>query len=150
MVDLPPSYVIGSITGTCVCNFKDVNHAPDAPPHYYITIPLSDKINLLLCIITSQIDKRTNFYNKAHKTSVSSLVAVNKHVLPFLTRDSIIDCNQPEILAKEELIKRVNPKHKFSVIQRELPLDLKLKTLEAIKNSPLVEPFIKKMIENAK
>lgn len=150
MVDLPPAYVIGSVTEPCVVHFKDVRHASDAPPHYYITIPLNDDVSLLLCIITSQIEKRTTFYSKTNKSAVSCLVPVDKQVLPFLTRESIIECNQPEILTKEELAKCVNPKHKFNVTQRDIPPDLKGKVLDAIKSSPLVEPFIKKMIEKAK
>ncbi|MDO8444529.1 MAG: hypothetical protein Q7T53_00235 [Deltaproteobacteria bacterium] len=150
MVDLPPSLVIGSVTNPCIIHFKDVKHASDAPPHYYVAVPLNDDVSLLLCIITSQIEKRTTFYSKSNKTAISCLVPVDKHALPFLTRESIIECNQPEVLPKEELVKRVNPKHKFNVTQRDIPPDLKGKVLDAIKRSPLVEPFIKKMVEKAK
>ena len=37
---------------------KDVKHAKEAPPHFYITFPIKDDLTLIICIITYQFGSK--------------------------------------------------------------------------------------------
>jgi hypothetical protein len=41
----------------------------------------------------------------------------------------------------------VDPDHKFKVVARDVPDEVKEKIIKAIKASPIVKPFIKKMVK---
>lgn len=144
---LPNALIIDSLTDFCVCHFKDSNHAPEAPPHYYATIPVIDKSSLLISIITSKKENKIRYYSRVNKTALQSMVPVDEKILSFLSKPSIIDCNQVELIRKEELELRIDPKHKINVISRDIPVKLKDEIVEAIKKSPLVKPYIKNLIK---
>jgi len=145
-VDLPLNLIIESLTGFCVCYFKDKRHAPESPPHYYVTVPITDDTSLLLCIITSQVEKKMWYYRNVNVSAISSLVLVDQSSLPFLTKESFIDCNKAELIEKNELIKIVDSKPSLEIKTRDVPDELKRKIISAINKSPLVSPFIKKLI----
>lgn len=145
-MDVPLSLIAKSLSGFCVCNFKDVNHDPKAPAHYYVSVPINDDLNLLLCVITSQINNRVRYYHRTNDKAISSLVRVDKNELPFLDKVSVIECNQPVLIRKNEIYKIVDPKHNFKIVCRDIPQDIKKQVIDAIANSPLVKPFIKKML----
>lgn len=145
-MELPPSYIAKTLSGFCVCYFKNSEHEPEAPPHYHITIPINDDTSLLLCFITSQVENRINYYKKTYKEAISSLVRVDKKDLSFLKKESVIECNQPMLIRKIDFGKIIDPEHKFEVITRKIPLDIKKKIVKAIKDSPIVKPFIKKLV----
>lgn len=145
-MDIPPDFVAKTLAGFCICYFKNTTHDPEAPPHYHITVPISDDSSLLLCIITSQIENKAWYYHKTNKAAESSLVLVDKGDLHFLKKTSVIDCNQPMLVYKNKFNKLVDSEHDFQVVVRDIPLDLKEKIANAIKASPIVKPFIKKLI----
>lgn len=146
-MDFPPNYIADTLSGFSVCYFKNTAHDPEAPLHYHITIPISDESSLLLCLVTSQIENKAWYYHKTNEEAEACLVLVNKNDFAFLKKDSVIDCNQPIFEHKNKFDRLVDPDHKFKVITRDIPDDVKEKIIKAIKDSPIVKGFIKKMIK---
>ncbi|MFV1951913.1 MAG: hypothetical protein ACC630_08185 [Nitrospinota bacterium] len=147
MVEFPLDFIARTLSGFCVCYFKNATHDADAPPHFHITIPINDDASLLLCIITSQAESRIKYYKKTSEAAISSLLEVNNNDLSFLKKGSIVECNQPVLIHKQKFGKIVDPDHKFKVVSRDIPADIKEKIVKAIKDSPIVKPFIKKLIK---
>lgn len=148
-MEIPPEVVAESLSGFSVCYFKNAEHDPDAPPHYYVTVPINDDSSLLLCFVTSQIENKSWYYNKTNKDALASLVGVNKSMLPFLKKDSFIDCNQPVLVRKKDFGKIVDFDHKFKVVTRKIPAGLKKRIVKAINDSPVVKPYIKKLVTDS-
>ncbi len=146
-MDIPPELVAKTLSGFSVCYFKNEEHQPDAPPHYHITVPINDDSSLLLTVITSQVETRQKYYERTNKEALSSLVTVSKKDLKFLKKKSIVECNQPQLIRKIDFNKIVDPDHDFKIVARDIPNELKEEIVQAIKASPIVKPFIKKMIK---
>ena len=145
-MEFPPEYIASTLTDFCVCYFRNSTHDSEAPPHYHITIPVSDDTCLLLCVITSQVENKAWYYQKTNKEALSSLVSLSKRNLSFLRKNSLIDCNHPVLVHKNKFSKLVDPDHKFKVVARDIPEEVKEKIVTAIKDSPIVKPFIKQLI----
>lgn len=97
--------------------------------------------------MTSQVEKRKSYYLSTGKDkAIGSLVRLNQNDFPFLTKETIIDCNQPILVKKSELIHRIDPKYGFTIKVPEISESLKKQIVSAIHNSPIVRPFIKKLI----
>ncbi|MGR3221359.1 MAG: hypothetical protein ACUZ8H_16305 [Candidatus Anammoxibacter sp.] len=143
----PDDIIIKFISDFCICRFKDNKHLPEAPPHYYVNVPIDDDSSLLLCIITSQIEKREKFYTKANKKALKSLVYVDDGTLSLLTKKSIIDCNKADLITKTELQNRIDPKSKIEVKEGNLSDNLKIQIVRAINNSPLINDYTKKRLK---
>lgn len=62
--------------------------------------------------------------------------------------DSVIDCNQAELLTVDELVNRIDPRCGFEIKMscKEISVSLKTKIIEAIKISPVVRPHYKQLI----
>jgi hypothetical protein len=143
---IPPAIQINSITTPCVCHFKDKKHRPEGPPHFYVIIPVNSATDLVLTMITSQIDSKTAYYS-GRPDAFASLVAVGKSDLPFLSVDpSLIDCNSVELVPKVELSKKYDPAHGFEMKMPDVPVELQQRIIAAIQNSPIVKPVIKKLL----
>lgn len=145
-MDLPQSLIAQSLQGFCICYFKNVQHEPNAPPHFHVTVPVNDDSSLLLCIITSQTEKKAWYYRKTREDAIESLVAINKESFPFLVKESLVDCNQPILVRKSKINDLIDPKCKFEVKVRDIPQEIKERIVTAIQKSPLVKPVIKKML----
>jgi hypothetical protein len=145
-VDLPKSLVAASITCCCVCYFKDTHHSEDAPPHFYIVLPVSEKMALICTIITSQISKREKYYDRTNPKNKEYLVKVDKSSLPFLDKPSVIDCNQTHLIYTSELESRVDNKYGFKVEMRKVSATLEKNVKAAIKSSTVVKKFIKDLL----
>ncbi|MBI4843543.1 MAG: hypothetical protein HY809_04380 [Nitrospirae bacterium] len=72
---------------------------------------------------------------------------LNKGDLPFIKKISVIDCNQPRLIHKSKFGIIIDPDHKFEVVTRNIPEEIKEKIVQAIKDSPIVKPFVKKLIK---
>jgi hypothetical protein len=145
-IPIPPSIQIGAIALPCVCHFKDKQHRPESPPHFYVIIPVNSAIDLVLTMITCQVQNKIDYYTRTNAVAVSSLVAVDRVDFQFLNRSSLIDCNSVELVPKAELSKKYDPAHGFEMKLPFVPDALKNKIVAAIKNSPLVKPIIKKLL----
>jgi hypothetical protein len=126
-MDPPPEVLLNSIKDFCILFFKDVKQAKEAPPHFYVTFPIKDDLNLIICVISSQIESRERHYKRTNPNGIKSLVPIDNSIFSFLDRnkESIIDGNQAEFLSKEELKKRIDPKGPGEVKKRKIPSYLK-------------------------
>lgn len=146
MIHIPSNIKIDVIKFPCICHFKDVDFPENAPPHFYVVIPANDAVDLILCIITSKVEKREKYYWTRNPRAASSLVKIDSTIFPFLSKDSVIDCNQTQLLSKNDLKKKVHHKYDFNVKASDIPHSLLLEIKSAIKNSPLVRDSIKKLL----
>ena len=148
-MDLPPHVVVNSIDDPCVVHFKDIKHDETAPAHYYIVLPVPGDKGVVICIITSQLDKKISYYERVNKKAIAGLVHPDQHDLAFLNPEkrSIIDCNSAELLSKGQLNHRVDASHGIKIEQREVSVGLVAKVKNAVLNSPVVRPNVKKALK---
>lgn len=144
-MEIPLPLEIDSLEGFSVCFFKDKNYAKKSPPHFYITIPTNQNSCLIICLISSKLEKRVAYYKKSNAKCLASLVKLQKTDLGFLKTESIIDCNNAEHIHRNELKNRVVP-NTYRLISRDIPNGLKYKIIEAIRLSPKIKPYIKESI----
>ncbi len=88
------------------------------------------------------------YYGRVNKKAAECLVKVDNTALSFLSKPSVIDCNQAELIRRADLMKRVDGEYDFKIEVRdaEIPEMLKTQVRTAIKNSPLISNYIKKLI----
>jgi len=146
-MDIPPGVLLNSIKDFCILHFKDIEHTKEAPPHFYVAFPIKDDLNLIICILTSQVESQKAYYKRTNPKAVKSLIKVNRNIFSFLKTETIIDCNKAELLSKEELTKRIDIGHPYKIKERKVPLYLKGEIGSAIIQSPLIPPYIKKLIK---
>jgi hypothetical protein len=146
-VDIPPSVQVGDCPSFCVVYFKDKNKPEEVEPHNYVIVPTTDESARLFIMITSKIKERKVYYVKWNPNNLKSLVPVNSAIFPFLSLESIINCNDVELInIKEELDGRVDPRYVFEVRTKEVPPALQKDIKEAIINSTIVRDIYKEMI----
>lgn len=104
---------------------------------------------MVICIITSQMNKKISYYERVNQKAIPCLVHADQRDLTFLNpkRPSLIDCNSAELLSKGQLNHRMDTSHGIEVAQREIPDDLVEKVTNAILNSPVVKPNVKKALK---
>jgi hypothetical protein len=144
VIDIPPDVILRSINDWCVIHFKDNYHRLEAPSHWYFTIPINPGSLFTLCIITSQVQRRLHYYERIDPKAAQSLVRLEANSFPFITKESLIDCNKAELLSIEELTKRIDHKIGLNLETQVIDTKLREKILKAILNSPLIPPAIKK------
>ncbi|MBI5484888.1 MAG: hypothetical protein HY888_10560 [Deltaproteobacteria bacterium] len=146
-IPIPLSIQISSIEAPCVCHFKDKQHRPEGPPHFYVIIPVNSATDLVLTMITSQIVSATDYYSN-RPDAYASLIAVRKSDLPFLSVDpSMINCNNVELVPKADLPRKFDPAFGFEMKLPTVPEELTKRIITAIHNSPVVKPIIKKLLK---
>ncbi len=130
-----------------ICYFKDIDHDASSPPHYYLCVPVKGCEFVLLCMITSQVQK-IKFYRR-EKNLLNYVVELQKNALSFLDKDeSVIDCNKAELIEIEDFVNKIalystDPlKIKYEIISE----DIKKRVINAIMGSPEVEKITKKSI----
>ena len=64
-----------------------------------------------------------------------------------LKKESIVECNQPLPIRKIDFGKIVDPDYPFKLITRKIPADVKKRIVTAINDSPIVKPYIKKLVK---
>lgn len=96
--------------GFKICLFKDNKHKNTAPAHFHFIIPLNTGRNLVVCIVTSQIERQSEYYEYDRKY-LNSMIPVDETNFHFLDRQSVVECNQAEYLTVSELHKRIDFNH---------------------------------------
>ena len=116
-------------------------------PHYYIILPTQNKDEVVvLSMITSQIDKKKEFY-KDDEASLQNLVYVDENDLSFLIKPSVIDCNSSTKTTVSELSRM----SKLRLIRNlTISRELIIRIAKAINASKLTKPSIKKSIDLSK
>lgn len=133
------------INDFCIVHFQD-KKLPYPDLHWYVLIP-AISLHFIVVIITSQGQKRADYYRGTPQVekAVNSLVKINNDEFSFLSKDSVIECNQAEYLDIQEIVHRTEEDKDFKIEQEKIPGYLKKEIVSAINNSPLVPPFIKKL-----
>ncbi|MCK5655334.1 MAG: hypothetical protein KAI03_03465 [Candidatus Aureabacteria bacterium] len=148
MIDIPIEFHVKYLKTFYVCRFKDINHSSEAPRHYYITVPCKDSKCLILCLITSQTERKEDFYARNNRKALDSLVYLNKEDFPFLTKGkSIIDCNSAKYYtSKKAIIRIIDPKYGFDILCENIPKKVKKDIFQALKKSPLLSLHVKREV----
>lgn len=141
-MEISIDYDIELLPDFSVCKFQDKYHSKDSPPHYYIIIPTRSNLYLVICMITSQIEKKISYYQKSNKKCLPGLVVLGERELPFLEKKSVIDCNRANYILKKDLCKRIIPKS-YKFISEGIPVELRNRIIKAIKDSPVIKPYVK-------
>lgn len=98
-------------------------------------------------MFTSQTDKKIKHYNMIPNSTLREcLVFVEKGIFPFIITESLIDCNEPIYVTKEELKYLIEGN--IQSIPADIPDDLIEKLKSAVRNSPMVKPFIKENLQD--
>ena len=134
---------ISALNSCSVVHFKDNRLDKLSPRHYYVAIPVDKNTSLLLCIITSKVEKRIAHAKRVN--ALSGLVKVSGKDIPELSMESVIDCNQTSLVSK-----RPDDLHWADVSTFKLcgvlSEDVRKKVFAAICSSPVVPPAIKALL----
>lgn len=123
--------------------FENTEHGKNSSPHFHIAVPTTDGNYILLVMLTSQISKRIEYYELTNEKALQSLIQVEESTLCFLTKDSLIDCNNPIYKTREELSVIIKDlQYRNADLTDEFITSIK----EAIKSSPIVRRNIKKVL----
>ena len=124
--------------------FENIEHNEyNRKPHYHIAIKTNNNRYILVVMFTSQIEKR-EAHRSTNQDAYNSLVYADNKDFDFLSKKSVIDCNDPLYKTKEELNSIIqNLQTKPTIISDEF----QNKIIKAIKTSPLVRPYIKRALE---
>lgn len=138
---------LASIDDWCICHFKEADHDPAAPCHWYLCIPIKDS-QMIICIITSQVTKQAKYYLNSSFGALDGLVPLVDDEFPFLTREeSMIDCNQAKMEHCSHFPHLINMREGFRKIPNiQISPELRERVKKAIATSPIVKPFIKKAL----
>ncbi len=147
MIFVPPIVVINTIDDFCIFLFRDRNHQAGAPPHFHVVFPVNAEADLIVTIITSQVDSLQQLYHRK-KDACDALVPVDNDIFPFLNRKSVVNCNQAELMTKFELAKRVDQSNEYKIKRCKIPSYLKADICTAIRKSPLIAQRLKKAIKD--
>jgi hypothetical protein len=148
-LDFPADFITKqyahSEAGFNICHFKDIRHTPDAPAHFHVVISLKNGHSLVLCIITSQMQKLEKLYSGINDKALDSLVTLDNSVFECITKPCVINCNNAEILTHQELTLRIDPRTgiKTRETDNKFENELKEKIILAIYQSPIVKGYIK-------
>ena len=126
-----------------VIRFKDSRLEKIVPKHFYIAIPISKETSLVLCMITSKVDKRFEYARRMR--SVDGLVRVSKQDISCLSVDSVVDCNQASLVSNKSGIRTWMNPGTLEIIG-ELTADMRGKVFAAIRKSPVVADAVKKLL----
>jgi hypothetical protein len=137
--------------GFSICYFKNKNHFPDAPAHHHVIISLKDGTNIVVCIVTSQVQKRASYYERIDLDALDSLVPLDPTSFRFITTPCVIDCNKAELLTHHELTLVIdkNVGIELKAHDGSIDIELKQKVLQAIYKSPVVKPHVKSALRLA-
>jgi hypothetical protein len=147
MVQIPELVAlgVGRICDWCIVRFKDKNFDAHVPAHNYVVAP-TKSANIVLCIITSKVRKRIQYYKKNNPAALKALVLVSKEDFDFIVMPSVVDCNNAEMLSRRELIERIDLNAKFEKTRAATGISeaVRKKIINGIISSPLIKPAIKK------
>ena len=142
-MDLPEDLVLDTVENPCIAFFKEKSHAPEAPGHFYVMLPVNKAVDLVVCIITGSVLKRLEYYGER------GTVLLPQRALPFITKESVIDCNRATLIPKSEFPNRIDGNIGLAIKARDLPDDLLKEVLLAIEDSRVVKRYIKAAVKSS-
>lgn len=138
-------------SGFNIYYFKNINHAPDAPAHYHVVISLKNGLSVVLCIITSQMQRLEEYYSKTDPDAIKSLVSLDPTIFSCISKPCVINCNEAELLTTTDMALLIDPVIGIQTKEYDKNFDteLKVKILQAIQDSPLLNEDIPSALKNA-
>lgn len=100
-------------------------------------------MDLVVCIITSRVRERLAYYGE------HGVVLLVENTFSFLTKGSLVDCNQAMLVPKAELPQIIDEKEGFSIKTRDLADDFLKEILIAIEGSDVAKKDIKTAVKNS-
>lgn len=91
--------LLSALKNPSLIRFKDGRLDKAVPRHFYVALPVDRETCLLLCMITSKVEKRFDYARRMK--IVDGLVRVSKHDISCLSMDSVIDCNHTSLVSKD-------------------------------------------------
>jgi hypothetical protein len=141
---LPLDFVIktysNSNSGFNISHFKNTQHDKSAPAHFHITISLKNEMSLVVCMITSQMQRLERIYRSTEPDAIDCLIPLDSTVFPFITKSCVINCNEAKLLTSKEFAQIIDRTHGIEAKAGDNDIDLELKEniIKAIYRSPLV------------
>jgi hypothetical protein len=146
LIDIPPEVQIEStIRPGSVFYFIENTFTTSEEPHYFIVInhnPTTDRVVLLVCT-SSQIQA----VKRRRRNLPDTTVEIKKEKYPDFKKDSIVDCNDVFVKSMDTLILKLKQNELKLKMEIDITLVKKLRT--AVKQSPIVEREIKKLISSS-
>jgi hypothetical protein len=146
LIDIPPEVQIKStIRPGSVFYFIENTFTISEEPHYFIVInhnPTTDRVVLLVCA-SSQIQA----VKRRRRNLPDTTVEIKKEKYPDFKKDSIVDCNDVFVKSMDTLILKLKQNELKLKMEIDITLVKKLRT--AVKQSPIVEREIKKLISSS-
>lgn len=143
-IPVPVELFIRNLKNWAVIFFEDRCITDSAhSKHFHILIPTKDDDFIVVCLITSQIEKKAAFYAPTGEDEY--LVYVEHKDISLLDRKSVIDCPQAELLDKNTLLNRIKSWEQ-NLSELGLNDSIKKKIYSAIKASNMVSQEIKDII----
>jgi hypothetical protein len=98
------------------------------------------------------VEPRREYCRRTNIKAEKCLIQVSNDIFSFLDRKkkSVIDCNQAELLSKEELRRRIDSQIPFEIKERKIPSYLKKDVASGIIQSPLIPKSMKNLIKAKK
>lgn len=124
--------------------FKNQEFSSDSPPHYHVALPLSKDEYIFLVMFSSQVEK-VKKYSSITENMKECLLEVSTSDFPFLTSDSIVNCNAPIFKTKTQLCNNIID-GRLIVYCETIPDRLLSSIKDKIFKSDSVKPKIKKKI----
>lgn len=147
-MQIPQDVIINSITDSFetqrIYIFKNREYSNESPAHYHIAIKTKNDDYIVLLLISSQIEKRQNYYKQSNKKLLKSLIFVDNTQISLLKKQSLIDCNQVLYCTKDE-IKNIAIDFRVE-INFTIDKNLKPILIEAILLSPKIKEVIKQSL----
>ncbi|MCK5537684.1 MAG: hypothetical protein KAI79_12720, partial [Bacteroidales bacterium] len=82
--------------------------------HFHICLKVNNDSYILLFLVTSQVDKRLQYYKIRNDERFSDTVVVfDNTLITCLSKQSCVDCNQPKYLTRDELFAEISGEVKF-------------------------------------
>ncbi len=146
---MPGSNPLHGITGVCAIHYKNKSHPPDVPAHYYIVIPSPDDRRIVICHITSQIGKRTDYHERNDPRCVDCMVGIDKSILPALTDEagSVVECNEAKLTSQQAVVNSAERYPPLTIVPNRFDTEFIEDIKKAILQSPVVKPPTKKAVK---
>jgi len=112
---------------------------------FFIVLSTNPKIDevLILTTITKQIDNQKKFIKRIREDK-STLVLISTSDLPFLSQDSVVNCNNFHEITLEALISKIEDGGK--VLSHKLPKTIMNELISGVLKSNQVPPDVKEKL----
>ena len=146
-MQLPGRVLIGFIEGGNVYLFKNPNFNNVEHEHYHVVVnhDPQNEDTIILVNATSQIEKRKMWVSK-NKLPKETLIEVGHTECPFLSKDTVFDCNNKTLFTKDDLVD-LTDSMALQYIEK-VPYDLLKKIRAGLIASPMIEGYIKEMLKD--